>query len=326
MGIMYKLMKHRNLNVDFNEKPLTKTRSDKCRLLTMDNGRKSTSECDVIANDIDAAADHTSNAMHKIEGEVEKRFTAEHILQLCKFLAEKSKRNKNLHKKQQSPKKLTKSQKTFQFQPMDCNDDDNGNDTKDKNESSGNDGDDDGMVTDYDGHYHDEDIPRISYQNQALPLLNKARKSFSTYNQQKNSEIHQQQQRQQQQQQMSTTSSANILSSRLSPDINALNISSAALNQQQNNHQQYLRLQQQQHLGDHHMEEDPQQQHNHEHQQQAFTQSHHHHHHQHNHQQGKRDILLKIRHQIFERKRLREKAYEGPHALNATTAQVWRPW
>ncbi|XP_037900395.1 protein kinase 4 [Glossina fuscipes] len=33
----------------------------------------------------------------------DKHFTAEHILQLCKFLAEKSKTNKNLHKQQQTP-------------------------------------------------------------------------------------------------------------------------------------------------------------------------------------------------------------------------------
>ncbi|KAI9589029.1 hypothetical protein GQX74_007198 [Glossina fuscipes] len=36
----------------------------------------------------------------------DKHFTAEHILQLCKFLAEKSKTNKNLHKQQQTPKKF----------------------------------------------------------------------------------------------------------------------------------------------------------------------------------------------------------------------------
>ncbi|XP_013106211.2 polyadenylate-binding protein 1-B-like isoform X1 [Stomoxys calcitrans] len=204
---------------------------------------------------------------------------------------------------------------------MDCNDVDGIDDSNEVGNGGDGDetnGDNEGM--DYNND-HEVDIPRISYQNQALPLLSHARRSVSQQ-QQKNFEDHQHQQ-------MSTTGSANILSSRLSPDINALNISSSNLNQQ--NNQQYLRLQQQQqqqHQHGDHMEQGHHQHQHHNHHQQ-HNPSHHHHEHQQqtqshlqsHHQQGKRDILLKIRHQIFERKRLREKGYEA-HVINASTTQM----
>lgn len=104
-----------------------------------------------------------------------------------------------------------------------------------------------------------------------------------------------------------------VLSTRLSPDINSLNISSnttisnntCTLQQQQ---QQQHQMQQQQYI------QRQQQQQQIFNQQQSLPQN-----------QGKRDILLKIRRQIFERKRLREEnvAFE-PQAFN--NSQVWRPW
>ncbi|XP_061397372.1 hybrid signal transduction histidine kinase L-like [Musca vetustissima] len=154
-------------------------------------------------------------------------------------------------------------------------------------------------------HADDEDVfavrsrrSQLSYQNEAIPLLSHARII--------------EQQRQQQLSLLNATN--NILSSRLSPDINAMNISTTAYHQQQQQQQhhhqhsqQYQRLHQQ--PIDQDVSDEQQQQHQ-------------------SHNNGKRDILLKIRHQIFERKRLREKGYEPHHSLNgsAAAAQVWRPW
>uniref|UniRef100_A0A1A9X5J2 Uncharacterized protein n=1 Tax=Glossina brevipalpis TaxID=37001 RepID=A0A1A9X5J2_9MUSC len=75
MGIMYKLMKQRK-----------ELKIENRRMLTMDGN--------IIEHPDTAAANEMED----------KHFTAEHILQLCKFLAEKSKTNKNLHKQQQTPK------------------------------------------------------------------------------------------------------------------------------------------------------------------------------------------------------------------------------
>ncbi|XP_037940778.1 uncharacterized protein LOC119673650 [Teleopsis dalmanni] len=70
MGLMHKLLKHKNLKMDLS----------------------STSHERLIGKEPTNSED--------------KHFTTEHILQLCKFLAEKSKRNKNIYKQQQSPRKL----------------------------------------------------------------------------------------------------------------------------------------------------------------------------------------------------------------------------
>uniref|UniRef100_A0A1I8NKC0 Uncharacterized protein n=1 Tax=Musca domestica TaxID=7370 RepID=A0A1I8NKC0_MUSDO len=310
MGIMYKLMKHKSLNTDIHGKPSTKKKSDKCYLLTttttatpettmMNTGHNS--DCDVTENDNDVVitasggviCSNSTDTMRKIEMETEKRFTAEHILQLCKFLAEKSKRNKNLHKQQQSPKKLTKTLKSFQFQSMDNTNDDS-NDNEGSQSSS-----DMEQEQFYDNQCEDEFMAvrrKHSYQNQAIPLLSHTR-------------ITEQQRLQQQQQHIAILNATNnILSSRLSPDINAMNISAAVTT---------TTAYHQQHSQQYHHQQQPMDQDSVE--EQHYLQQP-----QHN---GKRDILLKIRHQIFERKRLREKGYE-PQSLNGSAAaqQVWRPW
>lgn len=179
---------------------------------------------------------------------------------------------------------------------MDCTNDDlndNEDDTVNYNDNN------DDILGD--NHLEDTTTRRRVYQHQPLPLLSHSRSSS-------------------QDQQMSSS----ILSSRLSPDINALNISSSNVNLQSNQYNQRLQQQQQQQHRSQSMDHQDQHQQQHsivQHQPTTMmttTQYHHH-------QQGKRDILLKIRHQIFERKRLREKGYE-PQALNVTAAQVWRPW
>ncbi|KAM7347526.1 holes in muscle [Cochliomyia hominivorax] len=294
MGIMYKLMKHRNLNMDLNKTQHShhnhhlnnkNIKSERNRLITIEGN---------IIDNPDSAKDSSEPELgnKNMDTNMDKQFTAEHIIQLCKFLAEKSKRNKNLYKQQQSPKKLIKSktQTQFQFQQMD---------------------------------YEDNDESDL-YQNEALPLLSQQRL-----------EQQQQQQQQKQERRNHNTDDENdddddndndndnvednefdkqkisaVLSTRLSPDINSLNISlNTTANCATQNQQQHL-----QHFNQHH-----QQQHifNYHH----LSQQHNSHSPQ---NQGKRDILLKIRKQIFERKRLRENGAFEPQALN--NSAVWRPW
>ncbi|XP_073828492.1 uncharacterized protein [Musca autumnalis] len=334
MGIMYKLMKHKSLNSDINIKSTTTTakkKSDKCFLLTTTPTKETKmmntghiSNCDVTQNDNDVVmssgppdVDYINPAMRKIELETEKRFTAEHILQLCKFLAEKSKRNKNLHKQQQSPKKLTKTHKQFQFQAMDDSnyDDDEDNDD-DINASEGSQHSSEDMDEQcLDKQHHEDEFAKITcsrtnvFQNQPLPLLSHTR-------------IIAEQLRQQQQQQVTIMNATNnILSTRLSSDINSMNISITAYQQLQQRGEEEQHGQQYQRLQYSAMDQQD------EHSQQQQYQTQHMQQQQHHHHNGKRDILLKIRHQIFERKRLREKGYE-PQSLNGSAAaqQVWRPW
>ncbi|KAI8126861.1 hypothetical protein FF38_03108 [Lucilia cuprina] len=267
MGIMYKLMKHRHLSTDLsNTHTNVNVKSDRNRLITI--------EGNIIESAESVSEDSSEEVLNNnnMDSNLDKQFTAEHIIQLCKFLAEKSKRNKNLYKQQQSPKKLTKSKQTqFQFQTME--------------------------------EYNDNEDDEVDfYQNEALPLLNKQRME------------HQQQQQAQQRNhtdeeddEFDEEKTSTVLSTRLSPDINSLNISSntttsCALQHHQQQQQQIFNYQ--------------------HHQQQQQQQQQHHQHHPQN--QGKRDILLKIRRQIFERKRLRENGAFEPQALN--NSQVWRPW
>lgn len=86
MGIMYKLMKHRNLTMDLTNSPHhhnnTNTKTERNRLLTIDGN--------IIENPDSLNEDLNQKNM---DSNLDKQFTAEHIIQLCKFLAEKSKRN-----------------------------------------------------------------------------------------------------------------------------------------------------------------------------------------------------------------------------------------
>ncbi|TMW52147.1 hypothetical protein DOY81_002782 [Sarcophaga bullata] len=305
MGIMYKLMKHRNLSMDLNstshhfESP-SNIKSERSRLITIEGNIIDAP----VTQSLTMEEDNLNRNMD--DTNVDKQFTAEHIIQLCKFLAEKSKRNKNLHKQQQSPKRLNKSKQTqFQFQQMECENDDNVVDSE------------------------DVDL----YQNEALPLLTTTQRQHQQQQQQQhqlrqrkfddeNNDFKQHHQGEQQQ-----TRIQGILSSRLSPDINSLNISTNTMastcamqhyQQQQQYQHQHQHQQQQQQLNEQH-ELFNYQQHQHEqtHEQQLEEPFHK--------QSNKRDILLKIRRQIFERKRLRENgAFEGQQMLN--NAQVWRPW
>ncbi|XP_023295255.2 probable serine/threonine-protein kinase DDB_G0280133 [Lucilia cuprina] len=264
MGIMYKLMKHRHLSTDLsNTHTNVNVKSDRNRLITIEGNIIESAE----SVSEDSSEEVLNNNNNNMDSNLDKQFTAEHIIQLCKFLAEKSKRNKNLYKQQQSPKKLTKSKQTqFQFQTME--------------------------------EYNDNEDDEVDfYQNEALPLLNKQRME------------HQQQQQTQQRNhtdeeddEFDEEKTSTVLSTRLSPDINSLNISSNTTTSCALQHHQQQQIFNYQHY------QQQQQQHN-QHQPQN---------------QGKRDILLKIRRQIFERKRLRENGAFEPQALN--NSQVWRPW
>ncbi|XP_037820478.1 ras-interacting protein RIP3-like [Lucilia sericata] len=268
MGIMYKLMKHRNLSTDLsNTHTNVNVKSDRNRLITIEGNIIDSTES--VAED--SSVEVLSNK--NMDSNLDKQFTAEHIIQLCKFLAEKSKRNKNLYKQQQSPKKLTKSKQTqFQFEAMD--------------------------------EYNDNEDDEVDfYQNEALPLLNKQRLQHQQQQQQRNFTD-------EEDDECEEEKTSTVLSTRLSPDINSLNISSNTTTSVTSCALQHHQQQQQQ-----------QQIFNYQHHQQQQQQQHHQHQPQ---NQGKRDILLKIRRQIFERKRLRENGAFEPQALN--NSQVWRPW
>ncbi|XP_065365272.1 myb-like protein Q [Calliphora vicina] len=285
MGIMYKLMKHRNLTMDLS-KPNVNTntiKSDRNRLITIEGNIIDTTD----ATDTTSiqATEEVLNNNKNMDSTMDKQFTAEHIIQLCKFLAEKSKRNvifnlylkKNLYKQQQSPKKLTKSkQSQFQFQQIEYDD-----------------------VND-----EVEDF----YQNEALPLLSKQRLE----QQQRNHDNDEDDDENSEDDEFEQHKTSAVLSTRLSPDINSLNISSNTTTSATSCALQHQQQQQQIFNYQHHHHQQQQQQQQHHHQQQ-IPQS-----------QGKRDILLKIRRQIFERKRLRENGAFEPQALN--NSQVWRPW
>ena len=183
------------------------------------------------------------------------------------------------------------------------------------------------MECENDNNVDDEDADL--YQNEALPLLTTQRQQQQQQQQQQrqrkfddeNNDFKQQHEGEQQQ-----TRITGILSSRLSPDINSLNISTNTMastcamqhyQQQQQQQQQHQHQQQQQLNEQHELFGYQHQQYEQTHEQQLEV--------RHHSQSNKRDILLKIRRQIFERKRLRENgAFEGQQMLN--NAQVWRPW
>lgn len=142
------------------------------------------------------------------------------------------------------------------------------------------------------------------YHNEALPLLSKRRMDeeheLVADNENKESD------------EFELQRNASVLSARLSPDINSLNISLNTTTAHSCASQHHQQLQPQIINNNHlqHQQQQPLQHQPHEPQQ---SQS-----------QGKRDILLKIRRQIIERKRLRENGAFEPQALNSS--QVWRPW
>uniref|UniRef100_A0A1B0A5D2 Uncharacterized protein n=1 Tax=Glossina pallidipes TaxID=7398 RepID=A0A1B0A5D2_GLOPL len=222
MGIMYKLMKQRK-----------ELKNENRRMLTMDGN---------IIERTDGTANETED----------KHFTAEHILQLCKFLAEKSKTNKNLHKQQQTPKKFKQKYQE--------------NRLSEKN-----------VIQPHEGHNNSNSC--YIQQHEQPP----------EQQQQQQQQEQQQQQQEQQEQNMRDDVKAlshqeeihaphTVLVTDLSKDFYHLPANT--------NHTCCRPLQQ--------------------------------------HKRGKHgDILLKIRHQIFERKRLREQHFVMP-LDNA--AQVWRPW
>lgn len=81
-------MKHRNLSMDLGKPPINSiVKSDRNRLITIEG------------NIIEAPSSSESPEVDfdkNMDSNTDKQFTAEHIIQLCKFLAEKSKRNVSL--------------------------------------------------------------------------------------------------------------------------------------------------------------------------------------------------------------------------------------
>lgn len=87
MGIMYKLMKHRKLNLDLRQSAEnTNLKSDRSRLITIEGN---IIEAPVSSSKYPTKDDTAPN----LDASTDKQFTAEHIIQLCKFLAEKSRKN-----------------------------------------------------------------------------------------------------------------------------------------------------------------------------------------------------------------------------------------
>lgn len=153
------------------------------------------------------------------------------------------------------------------------------------------------------------------YQNEALPLLSKQRLEQQQRNHTDEDNDDDDDDENSEDDEFEQHKTSAVLSTRLSPDINSLNISSntttSATSCALQHHQQQQIFNYQHHQ--HHLHEQQQQQQQQPHHQQQISQN-----------QGKRDILLKIRRQIFERKRLRENGAFEPQALN--NSQVWRPW
>lgn len=90
MGIMYKLMKHRNLTMDLSNTPHNNNINSNIKT---EHNRLLTIEGNIIENP-DLTNEHLNQK--NMDSNMDKQFTAEHIIQLCKFLAEKSKRNVSL--------------------------------------------------------------------------------------------------------------------------------------------------------------------------------------------------------------------------------------
>lgn len=96
MGIMYKLLKHKDLSMDLSKHKVSEKMK---KVLTIEGNIVSKEEeHEKMETDDEQQQLIGNNKDHK-KVEVEDKtnhFTAEHILQLCKFLAEKSRRNVGL--------------------------------------------------------------------------------------------------------------------------------------------------------------------------------------------------------------------------------------
>ncbi|KAL9878115.1 holes in muscle isoform 2-T2 [Glossina fuscipes fuscipes] len=250
MGIMYKLMKQRK-----------ELKNENRRMLTMDGN---------IIERTDVTANETED----------KHFTAEHILQLCKFLAEKSKTNKNLHKQQQTPKKFKQKYQENRLSEKNVIQPREGHNNNNNNNSNS------------DSYYIQQ---QQQQQQHEQPAEHQRYQLQFQQQQQQQQQQHEQQQQQKQQEQQQHQQN-------MRDDIKALS-------HQEEVHAPHTVLVTDLSKDFYHVSANtnhtccrPLQQH----------------------KRGKHgDILLKIRHQIFERKRLREQHFVMP--LD-NTAQVWRPW